>query len=167
MTATVEQRLKALGLTLPDAPAPVANYVPFHVAGNLLFISGQISRAADGTIATGKLGGGVDVAGGRAAAKLCALNILAQARAALGSLDRVSQVVKLTGFVNAVPAFAEHPQVVNGASAQLNQDVTACRSTKRRVVLAMLVRYSIRRQTSITCSYGPGAAVVSFGSVKL
>jgi enamine deaminase RidA (YjgF/YER057c/UK114 family) len=116
MTATVEQRLKALGLTLPDAPAPVANYVPFHVAGNLLFISGQISRAADGTIATGKLGGGVDVAGGRAAAKLCALNILAQARAALGSLDRVSEVVKLTGFVNAVPAFAEHPQVVNGAS---------------------------------------------------
>lgn len=116
MTTTVERRLEALGLTLPDAPAPVANYVPFHIAGNLLFISGQISRAADGTVMTGKLGGGVDVAGGRAAAKLCALNILSQARAALGSLDRVTQIVKLTGFVNAVPAFTEHPQVVNGAS---------------------------------------------------
>lgn len=116
MTKTVDERLKALGLTLPDAPAPVANYVPFHVAGNLLFISGQISRAADGSIMTGKLGNGVDVAAGRAAAKLCALNILAQTRAALGSLDRITQVVKLTGFVNAAPEFKEHPQVVNGAS---------------------------------------------------
>ncbi len=116
MTNTIEGRLKALGLTLPDAPAPVANYVPFHIAGQLLFISGQISRAADGTVMTGKLGGGVDVAGGRAAAKLCALNILSQARAALGNLDRIAQIVKLTGFVNAIPAFTEHPQVVNGAS---------------------------------------------------
>jgi enamine deaminase RidA (YjgF/YER057c/UK114 family) len=116
MTKIVEERLKALGLTLPDAPAPVANYVPFHMTGNLLFISGQISRATDGSIMTGKLGRGVDVATGRAAAKLCALNILAQAGAALGSLDRISQVVKLTGFVNAVPEFTEHPQVVNGAS---------------------------------------------------
>lgn len=116
MTTTVDGRLKALGLVLPDAPAPVANYVPFHMTGNLLFISGQISRAADGSVITGKLGGGVDVAGGRAAAKLCALNILSQARAALGNLDRVAQIVKLTGFVNAVPDFAEHPQVVNGAS---------------------------------------------------
>ena len=66
MTTTVDGRLKALGLTLPDAPAPVANYVPFHIAGNLLFISGQISRAADGSVMTGKLGGAVDVAGGRA-----------------------------------------------------------------------------------------------------
>lgn len=116
MTKIVEERLKALGLTLPGAPAPVANYVPFHITGNLLFISGQISRAADGSIMTGKLGRGVDVAAGRAAAKLCALNILAQAGAALGNLDRISQVVKLTGFVNAVPEFTEHPQVVNGAS---------------------------------------------------
>ena len=89
MTTTVDGRLKALGLTLPDAPAPVANYVPFHIAGNLLFISGQISRAGDGSVTTGKLGAAVDVAGGRAAAKLCALNILSQAKAALGSLDRV------------------------------------------------------------------------------
>ena len=116
MTTTIEARLKALGLTLPHAPAPVANYVPFHIVGQLLFISGQISRAADGTVLAGKLGGEVDVAGGRAAAKLCALNILSQAEAALGSLERIAQIVKLTGFVNAMAAFTEHPQVVNGAS---------------------------------------------------
>ena len=116
MAGTVESRLQALGLSLPVAPAPVANYVPFHLTGNLLFISGQISRSGDGRVVSGKLGGDVDVAQGREAAKLCALNILAVAKAALGELDRISRVVKLTGFVNAVPAFTEHPQVVNGAS---------------------------------------------------
>jgi enamine deaminase RidA (YjgF/YER057c/UK114 family) len=116
MTGIVESRLQALGLSLPLAPAPVANYVPFHVVGNLLFISGQISRSGDGRVVSGKLGGGVDVAQGREAAKLCALNILAVAKAALGDLDRIARVVKLTGFVNAVPTFTEHPQVVNGTS---------------------------------------------------
>ena len=116
MAGTVETRLQALGLSLPATPAPVANYVPFHLVGNLLFISGQISRAGDGRVAAGKLGGGVDVSQGREAAKLCALNILAVAKAALGDLDRIARVVKLTGFVNAVASFTEHPQVVNGAS---------------------------------------------------
>ena len=114
--SAVEARLKELGITLPGAPAPVANYVPCHIIGNLLFVSGQVSRAADGKIMAGKLGAGVAVSQGQAAARLCALNILAQAKAALGNLDRIAQVVKLTGFVNATPGFTEHPQVVNGCS---------------------------------------------------
>jgi len=116
MSDTVDARLKALGLSLPSAPSPVANYVPYLVAGDLLFISGQISKAADGTVATGTVGADVSVEAGQAAAKLCALNILAQAKAALGSLERVKQVVKLTGFVNSAPGFGDHPKVVNGAS---------------------------------------------------
>jgi enamine deaminase RidA (YjgF/YER057c/UK114 family) len=113
---TVEDRLKALGLSLPDAPAPVANYVPTCLIGNLLFISGQISRTADGRVLAGKLGAGLDVAAGREAAKVCAINLLAQAKAALGSLDRIERVAKLTGFVNSASDFTGQPQVVNGAS---------------------------------------------------
>ncbi|WP_072390476.1 RidA family protein [Hyphomicrobium sp. CS1GBMeth3] len=116
MTGTIEARLAELGITLPEAPNPVANYVPHAIAGNLLFISGQISKGANGKIVTGALGQDVEVEIGQAAARLCALNILAQAKAALGSLDRIAQVVRLTGFVNATPAFTDHPKVVNGAS---------------------------------------------------
>lgn len=116
MTGTTEKRLSELGIALPPAPAPVANYVPTVASGNLLFVSGQISRGGDGVTLTGKLGAGVDVAKGREAARICALNILSQANAALGSLDRIVRVVKLTGFVNAAPGFVDHPQVVNGAS---------------------------------------------------
>ena len=93
MDDKVEARLATLGITLPDAPNPVANYVPSCVSGNLLFISGQVSKAADGSIASGRLGGGMTVAEGRAAARLCALNILAQAKAAVGSLDRIAQIL--------------------------------------------------------------------------
>jgi len=116
MAGATEKRLLELGLALPPAPAPVANYVPTVITGSLLFVSGQISRGGDGTTLTGKLGAGVDVAKGREAARICALNILAQADAALGNLDRIVRVVKLTGFVNAAPNFVDHPQVVNGAS---------------------------------------------------
>ena len=116
MNGKVEARLQSLGIVLPAAPNPVANYVPSCFAGNLLFISGQISRAADGTVTKGRLGADLTVDQGRAAARLSALNVLAQAKAAVGALDRIAQVVRLTGFVNAVPEFADHPQVVNGAS---------------------------------------------------
>ena len=116
MAGNTEKRLAELGLSLPAAPAPVANYVPTAMVGNLLFVSGQISRTGAGVTMTGKLGAGVDIATGRDAAKVCALNILAQAKAALGSLDRIERIVKLTGFVNAAPTFTDHPQVVNGAS---------------------------------------------------
>lgn len=116
MSTTIDERLAALGLELPAAAAPIANYVPACVTGNLLFISGQISRRASGEVIAGKLGGGVDLALGREAAKACALHLLAHARAALGNLDRIERIVKLTAFVNSAPAFTDHPQVVNGAS---------------------------------------------------
>jgi enamine deaminase RidA (YjgF/YER057c/UK114 family) len=116
MSGEIEARLEKLGLALPPAPSAVANYVPCVLTGDLLFVSGQISKAADGSLATGQLGGGLSVEAGAAAARLCALNILAQAKAALGSLERIAQVVKLTGFVNATAAFADHPKVINGAS---------------------------------------------------
>ncbi len=116
MNGKVEARLQSLGIVLPAAPNPVANYVPLLLTGNLLFISGQISKAADGSVTKGRLGADLTVDQGRAAARLSALNVLAQAKAAVGDLDRISQVVRLTGFVNAAPEFVDHPQVVNGAS---------------------------------------------------
>jgi enamine deaminase RidA (YjgF/YER057c/UK114 family) len=116
MTGKIEARLKELGLELPAAPTPVANYVPALLAGNLLFVSGQIAKAGDGHVVTGSVGSDLTVEDGQKAARLCALNILAQAKAALGSLDRIAQVVRLTGFVNAGAGFADHPKVINGAS---------------------------------------------------
>ena len=116
MTDSIEGRLEELGLTLPDAPAPVANYVPFLISGEQLFISGQVSKDADGQMLTGTAGVSVDVARGQAAAKLCALNILAQAKAALGSLERIEQILRLTGFVASSPDFGDQPKIINGAS---------------------------------------------------
>ncbi len=110
-----EARLAALGLTLPDAPAPAANYVPFQISDKLLFIAGQVSAGADGGI-KGTLGADLTVENGQNAAQLACLNVLAQAKAALGSLDRIGQTLRLTGFVNATPEFADHPSVINGAS---------------------------------------------------
>jgi enamine deaminase RidA (YjgF/YER057c/UK114 family) len=116
MTGSIAERLKSLNITLPAAPNPVANYVPWLISGDLLFISGQISKAGDGTVVTGQLGAGLSVVEGQAAARLCALNILAQAQSALGSLDSVAQVMRLTGFVSSAPGFGDQPNVINGAS---------------------------------------------------
>lgn len=116
MPSAIDTRIDELGITLPDAPAPAANYLPFVLSGNLVFISGQISSGADGLI-TGQLGRNTDVEAGRAAARACALALIAQLRAACGGdLDRVRRVVKLTGFVNATHDFTDHPKVINGAS---------------------------------------------------
>lgn len=116
MTNPIDARLTELGLTLPNAPAPAANYVPFVQTGSLVFISGQISAGPDGLIC-GKLGGDLDVAAGAKAAQACGLALIAQLRAACGGdLGRVKRVVKLTGFVNCTPDFTDQPKVVNGAS---------------------------------------------------
>ncbi len=116
MTSAIEDRLTSLGVDLPRPAAPAANYVPFVESRGMLYISGQIPVGPDGIEFVGKLGEGFGIEEGRSAARLCAINILAQARAALGDLDRIGRIVKLTGFVNASPAFSDHPKVVNGAS---------------------------------------------------
>ena len=116
MTGIVEQRLRDLAITLPSAPAPVANYVPVRIVGELLFVSGQVSRNPDGTLIAGKLGAGLDVAQGKNAARMCGLALLAQAKAALGDLDRIVACVKLLGFVNGTADFLQQPAVVNGCS---------------------------------------------------
>ena len=116
MSIILETRLAGLGVTLPNAPASAANYVPFVQSGDLVFVSGQISNGPDGFI-TGKLGADMDVAAGAAAAKTCAISLLAQLKAACdGDLDRLVRVVKLTGFVNSTPDFTDQPKVINGAS---------------------------------------------------
>lgn len=112
---SIETRLTDLGITLPDAPAPAANYVPFAQTGNLVFVSGQISQNENGLI-KGRLGDGMSVEDGAAAARRCGLALIAQVKAATGSLDRVRRVVKLTGFVNSTPDFTDQPEVINGCS---------------------------------------------------
>lgn len=112
----VPARLAALGLSLPDAPAPAANYVPFVIAGSQLWVSGQISRDAQGLIC-GRLGADLSLEDGARAARTCALALLAQAGAALGGdFGRIRRVVKLVGFVNSTPDFTDQPRVINGAS---------------------------------------------------
>ncbi|KAF4678132.1 hypothetical protein FOL47_005411 [Perkinsus chesapeaki] len=118
---SVEARIAALGLKLPSTTAPLANYVPFRKAGNLLFLSGQIPKGAaeDGSpvLLTGKLGQDFTIEQGQAAAKLCAINMIAQVKEACGGdLSKVKAVVKVEAFVNSAPDFTDHPKVINGCS---------------------------------------------------
>ncbi|QBR72518.1 hypothetical protein CU048_15860 [Beijerinckiaceae bacterium] len=116
---TAEDKLAALGVLLPTPAAPVANYVPFVVSGSLLVVSGQLCFGPDGKLGAahiGKLGAQVSGAAGQEAARLCAINILAQAKAALGDLDKISRCVRLGGFINAAPGFTNLASVMNGAS---------------------------------------------------
>ena len=116
MAGLIEARLEALDLKLPDAKPPIGSYVPFVHMNGQLFISGQLPMK-DGAIAIkGQLGGNVTLEDGQAAAHLCAMNILAQAKLALGDLDRIAQLLRLNGFVCAAPDFGDHPKVINGAS---------------------------------------------------
>ena len=117
MAGSIEARLAARGIELPAAAAPVANYVPYTVSGNLVVVSGQLCVWNGERRFVGKLGAGISIEDGQQAARLCALNILAHLRGACGGdLDRVRRVVRLGGFVNCTPDFTDMPQVVNGAS---------------------------------------------------
>ena len=113
---SVEARLKSLGIELPKSPSPLANYVPFVITGNLLYLSGQGPREADGSFHTGKVGQEVTIEQAYQDARLTGLNLLAVLQGALGELDRIERVVKLLGMVNGTPDFLEHPQVINGCS---------------------------------------------------
>ncbi len=117
MAGTVEQTLAKLGITLPTPASPVANYVPFVKSGNLLVVSGQLCFGADGkVVAKGQLGGSVSMEDGQKAARACAINVLAQLKAAVGDLDKVVRVVRLGGFINSAPGYTDGPKVMNGAS---------------------------------------------------
>src|SRR6476469_10781366 len=117
MTRTIEKKLAGIGVTLPTPASPIANYVPFVRSGNTLVVSGQVCFGIDGKlVAKGQLGAGLSVEDGQKAARACAINLLAQLKAALGDLDKVVRVVRLGGFISSVPSFLEGPKVMNGAS---------------------------------------------------
>ncbi len=116
MSQTIESRLKELGVTLPQAAAPAANYVPFARTGNLVFTAGQLPLKDGALVAKGLLGRNLDTAAGRDATKLCAINVLAQVKAAIGDLEKVRRIVKITVFVASTPDFVEQHLVANGAS---------------------------------------------------
>ncbi|MBB4005909.1 RidA family protein [Allorhizobium taibaishanense] len=117
MSDTIDSRLTALGITLPEAAAPAANYVPYVISGNLLYLSGQLPMEAGKIAVTGLVGADVDLASAQRAAELCAINILAQAKSALsGDLSRIVRVIKLNGFVASGAGFTDQHLVINGAS---------------------------------------------------
>lgn len=117
MSGAIDKKLSDLGITLPTPAAPVANYVAFVRSGNLLTVSGQLCFGPDGKLAaTGQLGGSVSMEDGQKAARACAINLIAQVKAAVGDLDKVVRVVRLGGFINSAPGYAEGPKVMNGAS---------------------------------------------------
>ena len=116
MAGAVEKKLGELGIVLATPAAPVANYIPFVRTGNLLTVSGQICLDGGSLAAKGQLGGGVSLEDGQKAARACAVNLLAQVKAALGDLDKVVRVVRLGGFINSVPGYTDGPKVMNGAS---------------------------------------------------
>jgi len=113
---SADQRLADLGLTLPTPNQPIGNYVPFRVAGNLLFLSGVGPRRPDESMVIGKVGADLSVQQAYEAAKLCGLNLLVNMIAAVGTLERVDTVLKVLGMVNAVPDFTQHPEVINGCT---------------------------------------------------
>ena len=138
---SAEMRLKELGLQLPAPAAALANYVPFTISGQMLIVSGQLAFGAEGKLAPehcGKLGTQVSPEAGREAARLCAINLLAQARAATGSLDAIARVLKLGAFVNAAPDFTAIAPVVNGAS-DLMVDVFGDKGRHARAAVGVAV----------------------------
>jgi len=131
---SIDQRLAELGITLPEPAAPVAAYVPAVEQDGMLHISGQISFAEDGSLIKGRLGEDLDLDAGVAAARRCGVMLIAQMKAALGSLDRVGRVVKLGVFVNSAPSFVDQPKVANGASELMSQVFGECGKHARSAV---------------------------------
>ncbi len=137
MGTAIEDRLDALGISLPSTAAPAANYLPFARHGDLIFISGQLCIGPEGLTIKGKLGDNVTLAEGQEAARLCAVNILAQAKAALdGDLEGIGQIVRITGFVASAPGFTDQHLVINGAS-DLLVDVLGERGRHSRAAVGM------------------------------
>ena len=135
MVETAESRLKAMGITLHDVPPPAANYVPSVRVGNLLFVSGQVS-GTPGASMKGKLGHNMSLEQGIEAARLCAINLLSNFRDAVGDLDKIKRIVKLTGFVNCTPDFEDPHKVINGCSDVLT-DVLGDRGKHARSAVGM------------------------------
>ena len=141
--STFETKLAAMGVTLPDAPMPAANYVPWVQVGDMLYVSGQIAKDGD-RLLTGKLGHDMDVTAGAEAARVCAIALLAQVKAACGGdLDRLVQVVRLTGFVNSTPDFTQQPQVINGASDFLGEALGEAGKHARAAVSAASLPFGV------------------------
>jgi len=138
-----ETRLAELGVTLPDAPAPAANYVPYVQVGDILYVSGQVPKDGDMLI-IGKLGDDMETPAGAAAAKVCAIALLAQVKAACGGdLDRLVRVIKLTGFVNSTADYGEQPAVVNGASDFLGEALGEAGKHSRSAVSAASLPFGV------------------------
>ncbi|SLN54243.1 Endoribonuclease L-PSP [Roseovarius albus] len=138
-----ESKLAELGVTLPDAPAPAANYVPYVQVGDIVYVSGQISKGDDGLI-VGKMGDDMSTEDGAAAAKICAIALLAQVKAACGGdLDRLVRVIKLTGFVNSTADYGEQPAVVNGASDFIGEALGDAGKHSRSAVSAASLPFGV------------------------
>ncbi|MFY0594935.1 MAG: RidA family protein [Cognatishimia sp.] len=138
-----ETKLAELGITLPEAPAPAANYVPYVMVGDMVYVSGQIANGPDGFI-VGKLGDDMSIEDGAEAAKTCAIALLAQVKAACGGdLDRLVKVVKLTGFVNSTQDFTDQPQVINGASNLLGEALGTVGQHARAAVSAASLPFGV------------------------
>lgn len=116
MANTIDDALREEGVTLPDAAAPAGSYVPVVRTGNLLFVSGQLPMTAEGLQHVGRCGEDMSLDSAQDAARLCAINILAQVKATIGDLGKIERIVKLNGYVNSTPEFRDHPKVMNGAS---------------------------------------------------
>jgi len=116
MSGDIEARLKSLGIDLPSVPKPLANYVPSVITGNLVYVSGQVPMTPEGLQYVGKIGREFTIEDGQKAARICAINILANLKGAVGDLEKIVRIVKMTGFVNAAADFNEPQFVVNGAS---------------------------------------------------
>ncbi len=133
---TTEQRIAELGIELPTAPSPAGNYVSALQVGNLLYLSGAICLVKGKMTHSGKVGDSCDIEYAQAAARVCALNLLAVAKQELGDLDKIKQVVQLNGFVNAVPGFADSPKVINGAS-DIMVEILGARGRHTRAAVAV------------------------------